>query len=166
MAVDRTGIIFEARAGLNESKRILAGFTNQRQRRGSLDDALTGVDVLIGVSGPDLVSAKQIGLMNRDAIVFALSNPTPEIMPDVARAGGAAVVATGRSDFANQVNNALVFPGIFKGALEREVRSITPKMMIAAAEALAGLVQNPTSDNVIPSIFDERVVETVASSIK
>ncbi len=166
IAVDRTGIVFAGREGLNDSKELLAKITNPANRSGSLEDALAGADVLIGVSGANLVTEEQIQRMNRDAIIFALSNPVPEIMPDVAVRAGAAVVATGRSDFPNQVNNALVFPGIFRGALDNGIRRITDRMMIGAAEALAALVAEPTAEQIIPSIFDERVVPAVAAAIR
>jgi malate dehydrogenase (oxaloacetate-decarboxylating) len=164
--VDRQGIIAASREGLNDSKRELAGFTNAEGRTGSLDDALAGADVLIGVSGAGTVSEAHVQRMNDQAIIFALANPTPEIMPDVARAAGAAVIATGRSDFPNQVNNALGFPGIFRGALDHGVRQITEEHKLAAAHALAGLIEEPTADLIIPSPFDPRVVKVIAAVIK
>lgn len=166
IAVDRAGIIYAGRDGLNASKERLAAVTNVAKSTGSLQDALDGADVFIGVSGPDLLTAEDIALMAKDPIIFALSNPKPEIMPDLARAAGAAVVATGRSDFPNQVNNALGFPGIFKGALEHDVRQITDEMKIAAAKAIAAIVEHPTADEIIPSPFNPRVVEAVAAVIR
>ena len=166
IAVDRQGIIHKERDGLNSSKMRLAQVTNPSNQSGSLDDALINADVFIGVSGPDLLSAQQVKMMHPDPIIFALSNPRPEIMPDIAKAAGAAIVATGRSDFPNQVNNALGFPGIFKGALEHQVRQITDEMKIAAAEAIASLVKHPTNDEIIPSPFDPKVVSAVANAIR
>jgi malate dehydrogenase (oxaloacetate-decarboxylating) len=166
LVVDRQGIIHASREGLNESKQELAELTNHEDRTGSLDDALRGADVLIGVSGAGLITEDQIRLMNDQAIVFALANPTPEIMPDVAKRAGAAVVATGRSDFPNQVNNALGFPGIFKGALENGVTQITEDMKLAAAQALADIIEHPTAAEIIPSPFDSRVVPAVAAVIR
>lgn len=166
ISVDRQGIIYRGREGLNESKIRLAELTNDELLKGSLADAVAGADVLIGVSGPGLVTAEHIKAMNKQAIVFALSNPTPEIMPDEAKLAGAAVVATGRSDFPNQVNNALGFPGIFKGALQNRVTRITDEMKVAAAEALAGIVEHPTADLIIPSPFDPKVVQAVSAVIK
>lgn len=166
IAVDRQGIIYTGRDGLNDSKVRLAQFTNPSARRGELDDALQGADVFIGVSGPDTLSAQQVRIMNAKPIIFALSNPRPEIMPDVAMAAGAAVIATGRSDFPNQVNNALAFPGIFKGALEHNVRQITDDMKIASAIAIAEIVTTPTASEIIPSIFNPKVVAAVANAIK
>ena len=166
IAVDRQGIIHKERDSLNSSKMRLAQVTNPSNRSGILDDALINADVFIGVSGPDLLSAQQVKMMHPDPIIFALSNPRPEIMPDIAKAAGAAIVATGRSDFPNQVNNALGFPGIFKGALEHQVRQITDEMKIAAAEAIASLVKHPTNDEIIPSPFDPKVVSAVANAIR
>jgi malate dehydrogenase (oxaloacetate-decarboxylating) len=166
VVLDRQGIIHTGREGLNASKQELAELTNKAGRTGSLDDALKGADVLIGVSGAGLITEDQIRLMNDQAIVFALANPTPEIMPDVAKAAGAAVIATGRSDFPNQVNNALGFPGIFRGALDHGVRQITEDMKLAAAAALAGIIEHPTAEEIIPSPFDPRVVPAVAAVIQ
>ena len=130
-----------------------------------LDDALVGADIFIGVSRPNLVTVEMVKTMNSNSIIFGLSNPTPEIMPDVAKQAGAAVVATGRSDFANQVNNSLAFPGIFRGALDNQVSQITDQHKIAAAEAIAALVVNPTADEVIPGPFAYGLVEAVAAAI-
>jgi malate dehydrogenase (oxaloacetate-decarboxylating) len=131
-----------------------------------LRDALRGADVLIGVSGPGLATADDIKLMARRAVVFALANPTPEIMPDEAKRGGAAVVATGRSDFPNQINNSLAFPGIFRGALDNHVRKITQEMKLKAAHAIADLVKKPTANNIVPDMFDARVAKAVAKVIR
>ena len=164
--IDRQGLIAPRRDGLNNSKRELAEFTNKDQATGSLDDALAGADVLIGVSGAGLVTEQQVARMAKQSIIFAMANPTPEIMPDAARRAGAAVIATGRSDFPNQVNNALGFPGIFRGALDHGVHRITDDMKLAAAEALAGIIEQPTAELIIPSPFDPRVVPAVAAVIK
>ena len=164
LAVDSKGIISAARTDLNEGKKALMPYLDTSVS-GSLEDALKGADIFIGVSRPGLLTPEMVQSMAEQPVVFALANPTPEIMPDVAKAAGVAVVATGRSDFPNQVNNALAFPGIFRGALDNGVKKITDEHKIAAAEALAGLVENPTADEIIPSPFDERVVPAVASVI-
>ena len=129
-------------------------------------EALSGADVLIGVSGPGLAAAADIALMNKGAIVFALANPTPEIMPDEAKKGGAVVIATGRSDFPNQVNNSLAFPGIFRGALDRRVARITDTHKLKAAKTLAALVPKPTAQKILPDMFDPRVAKAVAKVIR
>jgi malate dehydrogenase (oxaloacetate-decarboxylating) len=165
LAVDSKGIISAARTDLNEEKKALMPFLDTSVS-GSLEDALKGADIFIGVSRPGLLTPEMVRPMAEQPVVFALANPTPEIMPDVAKAAGVAVMATGRSDFPNQVNNALAFPGIFRGALDNGVKKITDEHKIAAAEALAGLVENPTADEIIPSPFDERVVPTVANVIR
>lgn len=164
--LDRGGAIHTGRRDLNESKQEIAALTNPRNIEGTIQDALRQSDVFIGVSGPDLLKAEDIALMAPRAIVFALSNPMPEIMPEEARAGGAMVIATGRSDFPNQINNALVFPGVFRGALDRRVTEITQASKIRAARALAALVQNPTSKKIIPDVFDARVVPAIARAIR
>lgn len=166
VVLDRKGAIHGGRTDLNASKAELASLTNPRGVTGSIRDVLVDADVFVGVSGPDLVSAQDIELMAEGAIVFALSNPTPEIMPEEARKGGASVVATGRSDFPNQINNALVFPGIFRGALDKGVHAITEASKLRAAKALAELVARPTSDKIIPEVFDTRVVPAVAGAIR
>ena len=134
--------------------------------RGQLKDALKDADIFIGLSRGELLNAELVSIMAKDPIIFALANPTPEIMPDIAKQAGAAVVATGRSDFPNQVNNALGFPGIFRGALDNGVQKITEEHKLSAAKALAGLVKNPTADKIIPSPFDPGVVEAVANTIR
>ena len=164
-AVDSRGIISDQRPDLNAEKTALKAYL-KTDIDGSLDDAIAGADIFIGVSKPGLLTPEMISKMNEKPVVFALANPIPEIMPDVAHQAGVAVIATGRSDFPNQVNNALAFPGIFRGALDNGVQKITDQHKIAAAEALATLVKYPTADNVIPSPFDERVVKTVANSIR
>lgn len=164
VAVDSKGIIGDARTDLNDEKKALLPFLDT-SRSGTLDDAITDADIFIGVSKPGLLSEAMVRSMAPRPIIFALSNPTPEIMPDVAKAAGAAVVATGRSDFPNQVNNATAFPGIFRGALDNGVKKITDDHKIAAAEVIASLVDNPSADEIIPSVFDERLVPEIAKII-
>ena len=165
IAVDSRGIIGDARTNLNSEKKALLEFVD-RDKTGTMEDAITGADIFIGVSKGGLLTQAHIQSMAANPIVFALANPIPEIMPDQAKHAGVAVIATGRSDFPNQVNNALAFPGIFRGALDNGVKKITDQHKIAAAEALAALVDNPTADQVIPSPFDERVVSAVSAVIK
>lgn len=165
VAIDSTGIITKYRTDLNESKKRLLDFTNGGSKSGSLADAVRGADVFIGVSQPDLLTPEMIKTMAANPIIFAMANPKPEIMPEVAREAGAAVVATGRSDFPNQINNALAFPGIFRGALDNQVRDITDQHKIKAAETIAALVEKPTSDCIVPPIGDERLVSAIARTI-
>ena len=165
IAVDSRGIIGDARTDLNNEKKALLEFVD-RDKTGTMEDAITGADIFIGVSKGGLLTQAHIQSMAANPIVFALANPIPEIMPDQAKHAGVAVIATGRSDFPNQVNNSLAFPGIFRGALDNGVQKITDQHKIAAAEALAALVDNPTADQVIPSPFDERVVPAVSAVIK
>ncbi|MBT3865262.1 NADP-dependent malic enzyme [Candidatus Peregrinibacteria bacterium] len=164
--LDSKGLIWAGRDGLNEHKVEIAEVTNLEKLEGGLDVALKGADIFIGVSKPGIADASMIREMAEGSIVFAMSNPDPEIMPNEAKAGGAAVVATGRSDFPNQINNVLVFPGIFRGALDARVRDITDDMKLAAAEALAALVGEPTADRVIPGVFDKGVCEAIAKAVK
>lgn len=164
--VDRTGAIHKKRTDLNASKKEIAQLTNPREQTGSLADVLVGADVFIGVSGPNVLTSEMVATMNSKAIVFALSNPTPEILPDEAKKGGAMVVATGRSDFPNQINNALVFPGIFRGALDKGVKEITEETKVRAAKALAALVETPTAGKVVPDVLDKRVVPAVAKAVR
>lgn len=164
LVLDRKGIIDSSRT--EPHKKELAQFTNTKKVRGGLQDALRGADVLLGVSGPGLATAADIKLMAPKAIVFAMANPTPEIMPDEAKRGGAAVVGTGRSDFPNQINNSLAFPGIFRGALDNRVRKITTKMKLNAAYAIASLVKKPTATRIVPDMFDKRVAPAVAKVIR
>lgn len=164
--LDRNGIIHKKRGDLNPSKKELARHTNPRSLMGHIEDALKDADVFIGVSGPNLLRKEHVRLMSDRAIVFALSNPVPEIMPEEAKAGGALVVATGRSDFPNQINNALVFPGVFRGALDRGVKKITMESKVRAAKALAALVEKPTAEKIIPDILDKRVVPAVAGAVR
>jgi len=165
IAVDSKGIIGSSRTDLNAEKTALFDYIDTSQS-GSLDDAIQDADIFIGVSRPGLLSAEHIGKMAADPVIFALANPTPEIMPDEAKQAGAAVIATGRSDFPNQVNNALAFPGIFRGALDNGVHRITDIHKIAAAEAIAGLIEHPTADNVIPTVFDTRLVPAISEVIR
>lgn len=165
LAVDSRGIINKNRTDLNIEKTILLDYINSSQS-GSLQDALSGSDIFIGVSRAGLLTSELVKTMAKDPIIFALANPTPEIMPDEAKSAGAAIIATGRSDFANQINNSLAFPGIFRGALDNGVKKITDQHKLAAAEAIAELVENPSASEIIPSPFDKRVVKTVANVIK
>ena len=165
IAVDSRGIIGDTRDDLNDEKKALLPYLDT-SRSGSLEDAISGADIFIGVSKPGLLTPEMVQSMAPQPIIFALSNPTPEIMPDVAREAGAAVVATGRSDFPNQVNNAIAFPGIFRGALDNGVKQITDEHKIAAAETIASLVENPTADEIIPSVFDDRLVPRIADVIR
>ena len=166
-AVDRTGIIYKGREKLDFAKEELAEITNKEGRKGSLIDAIIGTDVFIGVSAPGCVTAEMIKSMNTDPIVMAMANPTPEIMPDLAKEAGAKVVCTGRSDFPNQVNNVLAFPGIFKGALACRARAINENMKLAAAHAIASLVSDAelSPDYVIPAPLDPRVADVVAKAV-
>lgn len=165
-AVDSKGVISPNRTDLNEEKRKLLEYSNLEGIDGSLSDILAeGADIFIGVSQAGLLKPEMVKSMNKNPIIFAMANPNPEIMPDEAKAAGAAIVATGRSDFPNQVNNALAFPGIFRGALDNRVRQITYKHKIAAAEAIANLVDNPTPDDIIPNVLDPRLVHAVARQI-
>ena len=165
LAVDSRGIINKNRTDLNTEKTILLDYINSSQS-GSLQDALSSSDIFIGVSRAGLLTSELVKTMAKDPIIFALANPTPEIMPDEAKSAGAAIIATGRSDFANQINNSLAFPGIFRGALDNGVKKITDQHKLAAAEAIAALVENPSASEIIPSPFDKRVVKTVANVIK
>lgn len=164
---DRTGIIYRGRPGLyhNIYKYVLGDETNKEQRTGTLADALKGADVFIGVSSAHLVTADMIRTMNPNPIVFALANPVPEIMPEEAKAGGAAVVGTGRSDYPNQVNNVLVFPGVFRGALDAGATRITEDMKVAAAYAIAEYVHDPTPDHILPDPLDRGVAKAVAAAV-
>lgn len=165
LAVDSKGIISDSRDDLNQEKQNLKSYI-KTDVSGTLEDAITDADIFIGVSKAGLLTKEMVGKMAKDPVIFALANPVPEIMPDLAKEAGAKVVATGRSDFANQVNNALVFPGIFRGALDNKVKKITDQHKLNAAIALASLVDNPSYDQVIPSVFDDRVVKAIASVIK
>ena len=165
---DKVGIVSRDTEGLNWMQKKMTEVTNLNNETGSLADALKGADIFIGVSAPNIVTPKMVASMNRDSILFAMANPIPEIMPDVAKAAGARVVGTGRSDFPNQVNNVVAFPGIFKGALEGRATQITEEMKLAAAEAIAGLVpaDKLSDDNIMPEAFDPQVAEVVADAVK
>ena len=164
---DRSGAIYEGRPGLNAAKQEIAAMTNPMRESGSLADVIQGADVFIGVSAPGLLTQDMVRSMNRDAIIFACANPVPEIMPDEAKAAGAAVVSTGRSDYPNQVNNVLAFPGIFRGALDARASDINDAMKIAAAKAIAGLVSDEELDRdyILPLAFDPKVREAVAKAV-
>ena len=165
VAVDSRGIVGKSRTDLNAEKTALLEYVDASQS-GSIEDAITDADVFIGVSRAGLLTPELVQKMAKDPIVFALANPAPEIMPDVAKQAGVAIIGTGRSDFPNQVNNSLAFPGIFRGALDHGVKKITDQHKLAAAEALANLVENPTVDKVVPTAFDEGVVEAIANVIR
>ena len=165
--VDSQGVIFKERAGgLNASKMEIAALTNPHNVQGTVEEALEGADVFIGVSAPNILQHTHITKMNENAIVFAMSNPMPEIMPEEARRGGARVVATGRSDYANQLNNVLAFPGIFRGVLDNGIKQITDAHKMKAAIAIAGLIKKPTANKIIPAALDPRVMKAVAGVFK
>lgn len=165
---DKVGIISKETEGLNWMQEKMAQITNPNNETGLLADAMKGADIFVGVSAPGIVSEEMVASMNKDAILFAMANPVPEIMPDVAKKAGAKVVGTGRSDFPNQVNNVVAFPGIFKGALEGRATQITEDMKLAAALAIAGLVSEEelNEDNIMPQAFDPRVADVVANAVK
>ena len=165
---DKLGIISKSSEGLNWMQQKMTEVTNLAGETGTLADALKGADIFVGVSAPNIVTPEMVASMNHDAILFAMANPVPEIMPDAAKAAGARVIGTGRSDFPNQVNNVVAFPGIFKGALEGRATQITEEMKLAAAEAIAGLVseEDLSEDNIMPEAFDPRVAELVAQAVK
>ncbi len=165
---DKVGIVSKETEGLNWMQQKMTEVTNPNNETGTLADALKGADIFVGVSAPNIVTPEMVASMNPDSILFAMANPVPEIMPDVAKAAGARVVGTGRSDFPNQVNNVVAFPGIFKGALEGRATQITEEMKLAAAEAIAGLVPESelNEDNIMPEAFDPRVADLVAEAVK
>ncbi|MBP3274223.1 MAG: NAD-dependent malic enzyme, partial [Butyrivibrio sp.] len=165
---DKVGILNKKTEGLNWMQEKMMEVTNPDQLSGSLADALKGADIFVGVSAPGIVTKEMASHMNKDAIMFAMANPVPEIMPDLAKEAGVRVIGTGRSDFPNQVNNVLVFPGIFRGALEVRAKQITEEMKLAAAVALAGLVPDEElSDvNILPAAFDPRVADVISSAVK
>ena len=165
---DKVGILAKDMEGLNWMQEQMMDVTNLEGKQGSLADAMKGADIFIGVSAPGIVTQEMVASMNRDSILFAMANPDPEIMPDLAKAAGAKVIGTGRSDFPNQVNNVLVFPGIFKGALEGRSSAITEEMKLAAAAAIAGLVDPSKRDenNILPEAFDPRVAEVVSRAVR
>lgn len=165
--VDRQGAIYDGRDGLNPAKAEIAKITNKNKEAGSLADVVKGKDIFLGVSAPGVLTKEMVSTMAKDSIIFAMANPTPEIMPDEAKAGGAAVVATGRSDFPNQINNVLVFPGIFRGALDVRAKAITEEMKRAAAIAIASIVKDDelNADYIIPDAFNPEVAKVVAKAV-
>lgn len=165
VAVDSKGIIEPSRENLNDEKKMLLSFAHDVEP-GSLQDAVKGADIFIGVSQPELLTQDMVKSMADKSVIFAMANPVPEIMPNLAREAGAAVVATGRSDFPNQVNNALAFPGIFRGALDNQVEAITDDHKIKTAEAIAAFIENPTAEEIIPSVFEKDLVSKIAELIK
>jgi malate dehydrogenase (oxaloacetate-decarboxylating) len=166
LVADRQGILHKNREQLSPSKSVLAQRTNPQQMTGPLEKALAGADVFIGVSAPGLVTGEMVASMAQSPIVFAMANPVPEIYPEEALAAGAAIVATGRSDFPNQINNVLAFPGLFRGLLDERISQVTPEIHHAAANALAGMVRNPSTENIIPDAFNPSVAQVVAQSVK
>ncbi|MEK7531772.1 MAG: NADP-dependent malic enzyme [Patescibacteria group bacterium] len=163
---DSKGIISHSRTDLTEEKKEALVWSNQENISGDLKEALKKADVFIGLSKGNLLRAEDVSLMNENAIVFAMANPTPEITPEEARKGGARIVATGRSDFPNQINNALVFPGVFLGLIDGKISKITDQMKMASAEALASIVENPTEENIIPDIFNPNIVPTISEAVR
>ncbi len=165
---DKVGIIGKNTEGLNNMQKKMSEVTNPNNETGTLADALRGADIFVGVSAPNIVTADMVSSMNSDSILFAMANPVPEIMPDIAKAAGARVVGTGRSDFPNQVNNVVAFPGIFNGALEERAVQVTEEMKLAAADAIAGLVpeEELNENNIMPEAFDPKVAEVVAEAVK
>ena len=164
---DKFGALYEGNPEMNWAQQEIAKVTNREKKQGKLADMMVGADVFIGVSAPNLVTPDMVRTMNKDAIVFACANPTPEIFPDEARAGGAAVIATGRSDFPNQINNVLAFPGVFRGTFDMRASDINEEMKMAAADALAGLISDEelSADYIIPKAFDPRVGPAVARAV-
>ncbi|MBE5989682.1 MAG: NADP-dependent malic enzyme [Paenibacillaceae bacterium] len=166
--VDKKGALAEGEEWMNDAQKMMAQVTNPENKHGELKDIMEGRDIFIGVSAPGIVTSQMVASMAKDPIVFAMANPTPEIMPDEAKEGGARIIATGRSDFPNQINNVLVFPGIFRGALDAKATDITEEMKIAAAYAIAGIIKEEelTEEYIIPGAFDERVAAAVAEAVK
>ena len=163
---DTKGIIYKGRGGLSPHKEELAAITNPKKEEGTLADAMRGADAFIGVSGPNIAGAREVRTMGGRAIVLAMANPTPEILPEEAYKGGAMIVGTGRSDYPNQINNSLVFPGVFRGALDNRVRYITDEMKLKAARNLASLVKKPSKERIVPGPFEKGVSEAVAKAIR
>ncbi|GAA0744559.1 NAD(P)-dependent malic enzyme [Clostridium oceanicum] len=165
---DKNGALVENGQGLNEAQKSISAITNRDKEEGNLKEVIKGKDVFIGVSAPKIVTKEMVSTMNKDAIIFAMANPTPEIMPDEAKLGGAKVIATGRSDFPNQINNVLIFPGIFRGALDARSKVINEEMKLAAAKAIASLIDEKELNNeyIIPDPFDKRVAKCVSDSVK
>lgn len=165
---DKSGILSSSSKDLNWMQKEMMTVTNLENQTGTLADALKGADIFVGVSAPNIVTEEMVRSMNEDAILFAMANPVPEIMPDIAKKAGARIVGTGRSDFPNQINNVVAFPGIFKGALEGRATQITEEMKLAAAEAIANLVSEEElkEDNIMPQPFDPKVVKAVSQAVK
>ncbi|MGE4353689.1 MAG: NADP-dependent malic enzyme [Oscillospiraceae bacterium] len=162
---DRKGAIYEGRGGLNDSKAEIARITNPENRTGTLAEIMAGADLFIGVSSPGVVTKEMVASMAPGAVLFPMANPVPEIMPELAKAAGAAIIGTGRSDYPNQINNILTFPGILRGTLDVQASDINDEMKMAAGLALASLVENPTAENILPTAYDERVAPTVAAAV-
>jgi len=165
IVVDKIGALYAGRENQNVFKQAIAGMSNKSRKKGSLSEVIKGADVVIGVSGPNSITPEMVSSMGEKSIVFAMANPTPEIMPDEAKKAGAYIVATGRSDFPNQINNVLAFPGMFKAVIDGRLKSITPQMKIAAAHALREMVVNPTVDNIIPDPFTPHLAEKVSQAV-
>ena len=163
---DRDGIIYEGRSNLNQYKKEISTYTNRKKVKGTISDAVEGADVLIGVAGPNLIKPYMIRKMAENPVVFAMANPVPEIMPDKALKAGAVVVATGRSDFPNQINNVLAFPGIFKGVFESRAKTINTEMELAAVHALADFIKKPSKDSIIPNALNKKVLPKVAEAVR
>ena len=165
--IDRMGIVYRGRMeGMNDSKKEISELTNPKNLRGNIRLALSSADVFVGVSAPNILTEEDISKMNQDAIVFAMANPVPEIFPERAKLGGARIVATGRSDFPNQLNNVLAFPGIFRGVLDNGIKEITIEHKIKVAQAIAGLIKKPTSDKIVPDIFNKKTAKVIAEIFK
>lgn len=165
VVVDKMGALYSGRDGQNLYKEAIAGLTNKNEKQGSLEEVIKGADVVIGVSGPNIITKEMVASMNKDAIVFAMANPIPEILPQDALDAGAAIVATGRSDFPNQINNVLAFPGIFRAVIQGRLTKITQEMKDAASDALADFIKNPSPENIIPDVFAEGLAEHVAKAV-
>ncbi len=164
--IDRKGTIYQGRVELNPAKKEIAKATNLKKQKGSLEDVIKGADVFIGFSVANVLKSKSVASMALNSIVFAMANPVPEIMPDKAKKAGAKIVATGRSDFPNQINNILAFPGIFRGLLDARIKKVTVKMKLETAKAIASIIKKPKFDKIVPNVFDKQVVKKVAQSIK
>ncbi|MEK7506266.1 MAG: malic enzyme-like NAD(P)-binding protein, partial [Patescibacteria group bacterium] len=164
--VDSKGTIYEGRPGLDEYKKKLAKSTNKKKMKGGLEESLKGADIFIGVSKAGLLTSAMIKGMNSKPVIFAMANPVPEIMPDEAKKAGAWIIATGRSDFPNQINNVLAFPGIFRGALDHKVRDIMDEMLVKAAKNLAAIIKHPNRERILPDAFDKAVVKAIARAIQ
>ncbi|HEU0051187.1 MAG TPA: malic enzyme-like NAD(P)-binding protein, partial [Patescibacteria group bacterium] len=164
-AVDRQGAIWKGRDGLNDEKKFFAGISNPERRKGTLAEVVKGADVLIGVSGPGIVTRDMVASMAPRSIVFAMANPVPEILPEEAKDAGVFIMATGRSDYPNQVNNALCYPGLFRGMLDRGIKQVTDEIKLRAAEAIASTIKEPNPECIVPSIFDPGLAKRVAESV-